>query len=334
MGSLRALRVYEEDGKVSARLVDLDSAELSDGEVLIRAEWSGLNYKDALTVTGTVRIMQSVPLNAGIDVAGTVEHSQDSRYRAGDKVLVTGCGLGEQKDGGYAELVRVPGDWVIPLPDGFDSRRAMAIGTAGFTAGMAMLRMEHNGQSAFRGPLLVNGASGGVGSFAVRLFSRAGYSVTAVTGKRDAYEYLRALGAETVLDAAELDFSSDAGPLGRAQWGGAVDNLGGDALAWLIRTVRPWGNVAAVGLAAGMQLESTVMPFLLRGVSLLGVNSVHCARELRVAVWDRIGELLNPDDCDTIVSEEIDLSAVLDRAADMLARKIRGRVLVRLAAGR
>ena len=327
MSSIRALRVFEEGDGVVSRVVELDAGELPAGDVVIRAAWSGLNYKDALTVTGTRRIMSALPMNAGIDVAGTVESSQDPRWQPGDEVLVTGCGLGDRSDGGYAELVRVPADWVIPLPRGFDARRAMAIGTAGFTAGMALVRMEQIGQEPSTGPLLVNGASGGVGGFAVRLFSRAGYSVSAVTGKTEAAEYLRSLGAAEVLDTSEIEYGTK--PLEKTRWGGALDNLGGDMLAWLTRTVAPWGSIASVGRAAGTELNTTVLPFILRGVSLLGINSVQCARELRLAVWNRITELIGPEDCDAMVSEEIGLESVVDRANALLGRRVRGRILVR-----
>ncbi len=329
MSSFKALRVHQADKGVEARIEDMRVEDLSEGSVVIRAAWSGINYKDALAVTGKGKIMRTLPLNAGIDVSGTVETSEDPRFLPGHEVLVTGCGLGEVHDGGFAGMVRVPGDWVVPMPDGLDLRRAMAVGTAGFTAGMALVRMEQNGQEPGHGPILITGASGGVGSFATRLFSRAGYSVTAFTGKTDAADYLQSLGAADILDASQVDYGKR--PLEKAIWGGAVDSLGGDALTWLTRTVKPWGNIGAIGLAAGIELNTTVMPFILRGVSLLGINSVECSRDLRLAVWQRISELLQPDDCDAIISGEVGLDDVLESAESLLARKARGRTLVRLA---
>lgn len=330
MDTFKALRVHQADPGIDTRLEDVTLDALSDGAVVIRARWSAINFKDALAVTGKGKIMRSMPLNAGIDVSGTVETSEDPRFRPGEEVLVTGCGLGEAHDGGYAGLVRVPGDWVVPLPDGLDLRQAMAVGTAGFTAGMALVRMEQNNQCPDHGPILVTGATGGVGSFATRLFSRAGYSVTALTGKADAADYLRALGANEILPTDQVDYGKR--PLEKSLWGGAVDSLGGDALAWLTRTVHPWGNIGAIGLAAGIELNTTVMPFILRGVSLLGINSVDCPRDLRLAVWTRVSQLLQAEDCEAIVTDEVGLDGVVSRAEALLARNHRGRTLVRLDA--
>lgn len=328
MSSFKALRCHAADKGVDARVVDMSVDDLSEGSVLIRGAWSGINFKDALAVTGKGKIMRSMPLNAGIDIAGTVETSEDPRFRPGEEVLVTGCGLGETRDGGFAGFTRVPADMVVPLPEGLDLRQAMAIGTAGFTAAMALVRMEQNGQHPDLGPILVNGASGGVGSFAIRLFSRAGYQVTALTGKADAADYLKGLGASEILDTAGLDLGKR--PMEKALWGGAVDSLGGEQLTWLTRTTQPWGNIGAIGLAAGIELNTTVLPFILRGVSLLGINSVECARDLRLAVWRRVGELLEPQDCEAIIAGEVGLDGVVDTAESLLARKIRGRTLVKL----
>ncbi len=328
MSSFKALRVHQDGKQVEARLESMDVEQLAEGAVVIRAQWSGINFKDALAVTGKGKIVRSFPMNAGIDVSGVVETSEDPRFKPGQEVLVTGCGLGEERDGGFAGYARVPGDAVVHLPEGMSLRDAMAIGTAGFTAGMALVRMEQNGQHPDLGPILVNGATGGVGSFAVRLFSRAGYPVTALTGKQDAADYLRNLGATEVVDTATLEMGSR--PLEKSLWGGAVDNLGGESLAWLTRTVHPWGNIGAIGLAAGIELNTTVMPFILRGVSLLGINSVHCSRDLRLAVWRRLGELLRSEDYADIVQAETGLEGVRETAEQMLSRKTRGRTLVRL----
>lgn len=328
MSSFKALRVHQADNGVETRLEELTLDDLSQGAVVIRAEWSSINYKDALAVTGKGKIMRTLPLNAGIDVAGTVETSEDPRFRPGESVVVTGCNLGESHDGGFAGRVRVPGDWVVPLPETLTLRQAMVVGTAGFTAAMALVRMEQNGQRPEQGPILVNGATGGVGSFAIRLFSHAGYSVTALTGKSDADAYLRSLGAEDVLLAEHVDYGKR--PLEKATWGGAVDNLGGDTLAWLTRTVKPWGNIGSVGLAAGIELNTTVMPFILRAVSLLGINSGEGPRDLRLAVWKRLSELLRPEDCEAIVNGEVGLDGVMEQSEAILARRVRGRTLVRI----
>ena len=329
MDSFKALRCHAADKGVDARVEQMHADDLSEGSVLIRAAWSGINFKDALAVTGTGKIMRGMPLNAGIDVAGTVETSEDPRFRPGEPVLVTGCGLGEARDGGFAEFTRVPADSVVPMPEGWDARQVMAVGTAGFTAAMALVRMEQNGQHPDLGPILVNGASGGVGSYAIRLFHRAGYQVTALTGKADAADYLRGLGANETLLTDDQDLGKR--PLEKPLWGGAVDSLGGEQLTWLTRTVQPWGNIGAVGLAAGIELNTTVLPFILRGVSLLGINSVECARDLRLAVWRRVEELLEPTDVETVVTDEVDLEGVLPAAEELLQRKRHGRTLVRIS---
>jgi len=328
MSSFKALRVHKAEQGVEARLEEMTLDALPAGSVVIRGHWSGINFKDALAVTGKGKIMRSMPMNAGIDVAGTVETSEDPRYKPGQDVLVTGCGLGEAHDGGFSQKVRVPGDWLVPLPEGMSLRQSMAIGTAGFTAGMALVRMEQNMQKPDLGPILVNGASGGVGSFAIRLFSRAGFQVTALTGKADAADYLRELGATDVLLAADVDHGKR--PLEKPLWGGAVDSLGGEPLTWLTRTVQPLGNIAAIGLAAGIELNTTVLPFILRGVNLLGINSVDCPRDLRLAVWQRLSDLLEPSDCEAIVSREVGLDGVLEQAQALMDRKQQGRTLVRL----
>ncbi|MCC5858776.1 MAG: acryloyl-CoA reductase [Ectothiorhodospiraceae bacterium] len=329
MSSFKALRVYQSESGLEPRVESMTVDQLSDGAVVIRSAWSGINFKDALAVTGKGKIIRQFPLNAGIDVSGTVETSEDPRFRPGDPVVVTGCGMGENHDGGFAQMVRVPGDWVVPLQDPLDLRTAMAVGTAGFTAAMALVRMEANGQRPEQGPILVNGATGGVGSYAIRLFSHAGYRVTALTGKPEAADYLKSLGAEEVLDAGELEFGTR--PMEKGLWGGAVDSLGDESLAWLTRTVKPWGNIAAVGLAQGIKLNTTVMPFIIRGVSLLGIDSVLCHRDIRLATWKRVAELLKPEDVDAIVTREVGLDGVVKAAEALMERRQQGRTLVNLA---
>lgn len=329
MSSFKALRVHQAENGVTSQIDDVTLDDIGEGSVEIRVAWSGVNYKDALAVTGAGKIARRFPLVAGIDASGTVEASEDPRFKPGQKVLVTGWGLGEAHDGGYAERARVRGDWLVPLPGELDLRRAMVVGTAGFTAAMALVRMEQNGQRPDQGPVVITGASGGVGSFATRLFSRAGYDVTAVTGKADAADYLRSLGAAAILDPAGIDYGKR--PLEKAQWAGAVDALGSETLTWLTRTIQPFGNIAAIGLAQGTDLNTTVLPFILRGASLLGIDSVYCPAALRLKVWERAGELLRGEDFDAICHSELALDDVPRACTDLLDRKVRGRMLVRLS---
>lgn len=329
MTTFRALRIHEQDGRVQPRLEDLTLADLSPGDVVIRAAYSDINYKDALAATGKGKILRRFPLVGGIDVSGTVEQSDDSRFRPGDPVVVCGCELSETRDGGYAEYVRVPAECVVPLPPSLTLRDAMAIGTAGFTAALALERMERNGQRPEQGPILVTGATGGVGSIAIDLFSGAGYEVVAYTGKADAKDYLHDLGAEQVLLRDEVEFGTR--PLEKAQWGGALDNLGGEPLAWLTRTVKPFGNIAAIGLAAGYELHTTVMPFILRGVSLLGIHSVTCPAADRQRAWERLGGDLKPRKLDRIVTRTITLDELPDALNEHMQGGIVGRTVVRIA---
>ena len=323
-----AFRIHEVEKRIVARFEEIALDDLSAGEVVIRAQYSSVNYKDALAATGTGKILRRFPLVAGIDVAGTVASSSDRRYSKGDKVLVTGCGLGEDHDGGYAEYVRVPGAWVVPLPPGFDAFRAMALGTAGFTAALAIQRMEHNGARPGGGPIVVTGASGGVGSFAVNMLAGRGYEVVAVTGKPAAQDYLRQLGASSILLRNEIDYGSR--PLERARWQGAIDNVGGDMLAWLMRTTDWWGSVAAVGLVGSHELRTTVMPFILRGVNLLGINSMATPRRLRLKVWNRIAGDLKPAKLKQIAATTVpfdDLPQVFPR---VLESRHQGRIVVKI----
>ena len=329
MESFKAFRIHSEDGRhVEARLETIGLDDLSAGDVVIHGAYSSINYKDALAATGVGRILRKFPLVGGVDIAGTVVSSGDSRISEGDEVVVTGCGLSETHDGGFAEYARVKGDWVTPLPDGIDARTAMSIGTAGFTAALALHRMEQNGQHPDHGPIAVDGATGGVGSLAVDMLSGRGYAVTAMTGKTDAHEYLGTLGAAEILDLKELELGTK--PLEKAIWGGAIDNLGGDILAWLIRTTRPYGNVASIGLVAGVELSVTVMPFILRGVNLLGINSVEAPRSLRLEVWNRIATDLKPRHLAQIVSREVSLEDMPDCFQAYIDAKVVGRTIVRL----
>jgi len=328
MNSFRAFRIHSENGHIVPRLEHIRLDDLSPGDVLIRGEFSSINYKDALAATGTGKIQRRFPLVGGVDVSGTVVESADERFDPGDAVVVTGCGLSETHDGGFAEYVRVPADWVNPLPAGMDLRTAMALGTAGFTAGLAIHRMEQNRLRPGSGPVVVTGASGGVGSIAVDMMSGRGYDVTAVTGKVTAADYLGELGAREVLLMADIDRGSR--PLEKARWAGAVDNLGGDILAWLTRTTGHYGTIACIGLAASPQLQTTVMPFILRGVSLLGINSVDVPPDLRQAVWERIAGDLRPTHLQRVVTREVGLDDLAGCFQDYIDGRVTGRTIVRL----
>jgi len=328
MHSFKAYRIHLEDGRIVARFEQLSLEDLAPGEVVIRVSHSGINYKDALAATGAGKILRRYPLVGGIDLAGVVESSSDARYRPGEAVLVTGCALSETHDGGYAQLARVRGDWVIPLPAGLSAFEAMALGTAGFTAALAIHRMEQNGQSPQGGAIAVTGASGGVGSVAVDMLATRGYRVVAVSGKSSAVAYLRELGAQEVLARQGIDLGSR--PLESARFGGAIDNLGGELLTWLTRSVDFWGNIASIGLAAGAELNTTVMPFILRGVSLLGINSSATPRELRLAVWQRIATDLKPRHLARIVTRTIAFEELPQAFPAYLDGAVTGRTVVRI----
>jgi len=328
MHSFKAYRIHLEDGRIVARFEQLSLEDLAPGEVVIRVSHSGINYKDALAATGAGKILRRYPLVGGIDLAGVVESSSDARYRPGEAVLVTGCALSETHDGGYAQLARVRGDWVIPLPAGLSAFEAMALGTAGFTAALAIHRMEQNGQSPQGGAIAVTGASGGVGSVAVDMLATRGYRVVAVSGKSSAVSYLRELGAQEVLARQGIDLGSR--PLESARFGGAIDNLGGELLTWLTRSVDFWGNIASIGLAAGAELNTTVMPFILRGVSLLGINSSATPRELRLAVWQRIATDLKPRHLARIVTRTIAFEELPQAFPAYLDGAVTGRTVVRI----
>ncbi len=329
MTEFRAYRVYNDGGTVQGRLERTTLDKLSPGEVVIRAEYSSVNYKDALAATGAGKIIRSFPRIAGIDVAGHVLQSTDKRYPEGMPVLVTGYDFGVDHDGGYSGQVRVPAEWVVPIPEGMTTFQAMAIGTAGFTAALCVQRMEDNNQTPALGPILITGASGGVGMLAIDIYAKLGYQVIALSGKLDRTDELKVLGATQVMDRKAVKL--DGPPLEKGQWGGAVDNVGGDILAWLTRTVVPWGNIASVGLAGGSQLNTTVMPFILRGVSLLGITSSGCPTELRHRLWKRLATDLAPRHLDKIVSRVAGLEELPDIFTAMLAGKTTGRTVVRIS---
>ena len=327
MTSFNAFRIHQDTSGHRAGLETLALEQLSPGEVTVRVEWSAVNYKDALAVTGRGKILRRSPLVGGVDAAGRVESSSDPLLAPGTPVVVTGGGLGETRDGGFAPYLRVPAALAVPLPDDLSTRQAMIIGTAGCTAAFALERMEHNGQIPALGPLLITGASGGVGSLAVALGARRGYQITALTTKRLSGDYLRKLGAHTVM-REELTMGRHA--LEPARFGGAIDTLGGDYLGWAIRSVAPGGNVAAVGMAAGTEFSSSVMPFILRGVSLLGVDSVNVTREQRERIWSRLAADIDRAQLDSVCSGEITLEHLPGLCDEMLAGLRQGRTLVRV----
>ncbi|MDA3922081.1 MAG: acryloyl-CoA reductase [Salinisphaera sp.] len=326
---MRALRIIDTDDGPRGRLTTMDRHDLTDGNVVIRTSYSSLNYKDALAVTGAGKIARKRPLNAGVDVSGVIESSTDDRFAKGDEVLVTGWFLGEKRDGGLAEYVQVPGELITALPQGLTLWEAMALGTAGFTAGMAIQRMRDNSQAPGHGPVLVTGASGGVGMFAIDMLARAGFSPVAVTRRVDTQgDALRAIGASQVISPDAL--SLDGKPLGETSYAGAIDALGGEVLANVLGHIKPYGNVAAIGLAASPQLATTVLPFILRGVSLLGIHSVECPTPLRESIWQSLAGDLKPTHLQRIAASTIGLDEVADVCSAIIAGTHSGRTVVDL----
>ena len=328
MQQFRAYRIDEQDGKIAAGFQTLNIDDLTEGNVVIKVSHSSINYKDALAATGAGKILRRYPLNGGIDLAGEVVSSEHESLEPGTPVLVTGCGLSETVDGGYAEYARVDANSVVPLPGGLTPAEAMQLGTAGFTAALAIHRMEQNGQLPENGPVVVTGATGGVGSLAVDMLAGRGYEVAALTGKRSEEDYLREIGARQILLRDELDFGKR--PMEKAQWAGAIDNLGGEYLTWLTRTMSYGGNIASIGLAASHKLETTVIPFILRAVCLLGINSVDTPRALRLAVWSRIAGDLKPQHLERIGSRTISFDDLPDAFQAYLDGTVTGRTVVEI----
>lgn len=326
MTSFRAFRIHDDDSGYRAGLETMATDALSRGEVLIKVAWSSVNYKDALAGTGKGRILRRYPLNGGIDVAGRVVASTDPAFKEGDAVLCTGSGLSETRDGGYAEYARLDARWTIALPRGLDLRESMIIGTAGFTAALALLRMQDNRQTPELGPIAVTGASGGVGQLAIDIFSRAGYTVHAISGKTGHFDVLRGLGASECLDRHQLAFSGK--PMDSARFGGALDNVGGSMLAGLLPQISPYGNLAICGNAGGIAFDSTVMPFIIRGVSLLGVASAGTARDIREEIWQHLASDWKPRWLERIATAEVGLDKLPDVFERMLAGDSFGRTLV------
>lgn len=312
----RAYRIHTSPHRAAVENIAL--ADLNSGEVTIRVAWSSVNYKDALAGTGQGKILRQFPLVGGIDVAGHVVESRDPRFREGDAVLTTGSGLSETRDGGYSEYARVEAAWAIPLPPGLSLREAMILGTAGFTAALSLYRMEANGQTPEMGPIVVTGATGGVGMIAIDLLATAGYEVHAISGKTDQFDALIALGARQCIARSQLDLGQR--PLETATWAGAIDNVGGDLLAALTRVIRPYGNIASCGMAGGSDLHTTVMPLIIRGVSVLGIASAGTAYNIRRVLWERLASMWKPKHLETILTK----TATLDELDGVFARMLSG----------
>ncbi len=329
MDKFRAFRIDERDGEIVAGFAELGIDDLTEGNVTVRVTHSTINYKDALAATGKGKILRRYPLNGGIDFAGVVVSSEDAEFQPGTEVLMNGCGLSETVDGGYSEYARVNSDGLVAVPDGMSCAEAMQIGTAGYTAALAIHRMEQNGQTPDQGPIVVTGATGGVGSVAIDMLAGRGYAVVAVTGKAEEEHYLRDIGAERILLRDQVDLGKR--PLEKAQWAGAIDNLGGDYLTWLTRTMQYGGNIASIGLAASAALNTTVVPFILRAVCLLGINSVDTPRDLRRAVWARIGGDLMPRHLDTIGHRTISFDELPGAFSDYIDGTVTGRTVVEIS---
>jgi acrylyl-CoA reductase (NADPH) len=327
LGTFRAIRVDKAEKTTAVALTQFDEAELMEGDVTVRVEWSTLNYKDGLAVTGKAPVVRRFPMIAGIDLAGTVEQSSHPQWKTGDKVICTGWGMGETHLGAYAEKARVKGDWLVRLPAGMSTRDAMAIGTAGFTAMLAVLALEKHGLTPKDGAMVVSGAAGGVGSVATAVLSRLGYHVIASTGRMSEAAYLKDLGAAEVIDRSEL--SGPAKPLAKERWAGGVDSVGSTTLANILSMTKYRGAIAACGLAAGMDLPSSVAPFILRSVCLLGIDSVMCPIELRNVAWSRLASDLDPGKLIEI-THEIGLDEVIAAGARILAGEVRGRIVVKI----
>jgi len=326
MTRFQAFRIHHDDAGHRAGLETMDTDALSPGEVLVKAAYSSVNYKDALAGTGKGRILRRYPLNGGIDVAGHVVASSDPAFKEGDAVLCTGSGLSETRDGGFAQYARLDARWTIPLPTGLGLRESMVIGTAGFTAALALLRMQDNRQTPGQGPIAISGASGGVGQLAIDIFSRAGYEVHAISGKPEHFDTLRALGAHACVDRHQLDFSGK--PMDSARFGGALDTVGGGMLSGLLPLIHPYGNVALCGNAGGITFDSTVMPFIIRGVSLLGVASAGTARDIRDTIWQHLASDWKPRQLARIATDEIALAQLPATFSRMLAGGAFGRTVV------
>ena len=327
MPTFKAIVIEKSDGGQKTGLTDFDEADLMAGDVTVRVEWSTVNYKDGLAVTGKAPVVRRFPMIAGVDFAGTVESSSHQRWQPGDRVILNGWGLGETHLGGYAEKARVKGDWLVGLPARNSAREAMAIGTAGFTAMLAVMALERHGVTPQQGPVIVTGAAGGLGSVAVALLAKLGFAVIASTGRPTEADYLRGLGASEIIERKDL--AGTAKPLGRERWAGGIDTVGSSTLANVLSMTRYGGAAAACGLAGGMDLPTTVAPFILRGVSLIGIDSVMCPLERRQEAWKRLASDLDAGKLAAMTSE-IDLSGVIEAGRRIVEGGVRGRVVVKI----
>jgi len=327
LAKFKAIRIDKADKGTTASLTQFDEADLMDGDVTIRVEWSTLNYKDGLALTGKAPVVRRFPMIPGIDLAGTVEQSSHPQWAPGDRVICNGWGMGETHLGAYAEKARVKGDWLVGMPEGMSARDAMAIGTAGYTAMLAILALEQHGIAPASGPIAVTGAAGGVGSVAIAVLSKLGYHVIASTGRASEAGYLKKLGAAEVIDRSEL--AGPAKPLAKERWAGGIDSVGSTTLANLLSMTKYRGAIAACGLAGGMDLPGSVAPFILLGVCLLGIDSVMCPIELRRIAWGRLASDLDPGKLAEI-TQEINLDQVIEAGARILAGQVRGRIVVKI----
>lgn len=327
METFRACRIFEENGKSNGRLVEMNLNELDAGEVVIRTAYSSVNFKDALTATGAGKVVRRFPCVGGIDGCGTVVTSADPRFKPGDEVICTSYDLGVAHDGGYAGMMRVPADWVVPLPRGLSLFEAMALGTAGYTSALAIHLLEHNGMTPAGGKVVVNGATGGCASLAISMLANLGYKVSAVTGKSDEYDYLKSIGAAEVLGRDALPAGTR--PLEKSQWAAGLDSVGGTQLAAMIRSMHQHGVIGSFGNAGGIELQTTVLPFILRGVRLIGVDSAATPMPLRQAVWARLASDLKPPHIASIATTITldDLPATFVR---MLKQQTKGRTVVQM----
>jgi acrylyl-CoA reductase (NADPH) len=329
MDKFNAFLIEEVDGKVVSGFKQMNLTDLDAGEVVIKTAYSSVNFKDALAATGAGKIIRRFPCIGGIDLSGTVVESSSSEFSVGDEVIATSYDIGVAHHGGYAEYARIPAEWVVPMPKGLDLFSSMALGTAGFTAGLAVERMEHDGLAPSAGPVVVNGATGGVGGIAVDILSGLGYSVTAMTGKSDQEGYLKNLGASEILLRDSIDLEKIK-PLARETWAGAVDNLGGDILSWIASGMKVGGAIASIGLASSFKFNTTVMPFILRGVSLLGIDSVNAKSLVRRKVWGRLGSDMKPAHLSDIV-QTVEFDNLPSVFPKLMQSALRGRVVVKVA---
>jgi acrylyl-CoA reductase (NADPH) len=327
MSTFKAIVIDKSDAGQTVRLTDFDDKDLMDGDVTVRVEWSTINYKDGLALTGKAPVVRRFPMIAGVDFAGTVEQSSHPAWKPGDKVVLNGCGLGETRLGAYAEKVRVSGDWLVRLPDDMDARTAMAIGTAGYTAMLAVMALERAGLAPSRGSVIVTGAAGGVGSVAVAVLAKLGYAVAASTGRPEEADYLKALGAKEIVERGEL--AGPVRPLAKERWAAGIDVVGSTTLANMLSMTRYGGAVAACGLAGGMDLPASVAPFILRGVSLLGIDSVMCPLQLRQEAWRRLATDLDRSKIAAMVNE-IGFDEVIASGRRIVDGKVRGRIVVKI----